>query len=193
MCLIWLFAQGEDSSLSLPTTPIYDTTFSGLSAGTSTVPPFTPTPDSSRPRYETVSKPSSRAGTPGLKPRPTTKCSYQDTLAETAIKENEALERIGTLKHERMIGELDLKRLKLENQALDKRHQREHEREQHEFRMMQMQLMISQNPQAAASVMMQSRDLTSQGPGQFKFIPELDAATLPSGSSSSLPSLPFSM
>jgi hypothetical protein len=108
--------------------------------------------------------------------------------------ENEALERIGTLKHERMIGELDLKRLKLENQALEKRHQREREREQHEFRMMQMQLMISQNPQAAASAaMMQSRDLTSQGPGQFKFIPELDAATLPSGSSSSLPSLPFSM
>ncbi len=89
-----------------------------------------------------------------MKPRPTTKRSYQDTLAETAIKENEALERIGTLKHERMIGELDLKCLKLENQALDKRHQREREREQHEFRMMQMQLMISQNPQAAASVMM---------------------------------------
>jgi hypothetical protein len=111
--------------------------------------------------------------------------------------ETEALERVGTLKHERMIGELDLKRLKLENQALEKRHQREREREQHEFRMMQMQLMISQNPRAAASAAMmqsgQSQDLTSQGPGQFKFIPELDAATLPSGSSSSLPSLPFSM
>jgi len=175
MCLILLFAQDEGGSYSLPTTPtIYDTTFSHL-------PPFMPTPDSSKPKYEAVSnsKTPSRAGTP--KPRPNSKRIFQDVL-EGTVKDNEALDRAGTQKHERAIGELDLKRRKLENKAMEKQHQREREREQHEFRMMQMQLMISQNPQAAASAMMQSRDVTSQG-----FMAHLDAATLPSGSSSSLP------
>jgi hypothetical protein len=139
---------------------IYDTTFLGLSAGSFTVPPFTPTPDSSKPRYEALSKTSLRAGTP--KPRPISKCTLPDAYAEDSAKDSEAVERAGTQRHEHVIGKLDLKCRKLEHKAMEKQHQRECKHEQHQFCMMQMQLMISQNPQAAASAMMQSRDPTSQ-------------------------------
>ena len=49
----------------------------------------------------------------------------------------------------------------LENKAMEKQHQRECEHEQHEFRMLQMRMMISQNRQGA-SVMQ------SQNPPSFE-------------------------
>lgn len=62
-------------------------------------------------------------------------------FAEGSAKENQILERLAQ-KHERAMGELELKRLKLDNKVMEKRHQRECEREQHEFRMMQMRMMM---------------------------------------------------
>ena len=63
------------------------------------------------------------------------------------------IERLGTQKHERAIGEQELKCRKLENKAMEKQHQRKRKRKQHEFRMMQMWMMMSQNRQAAPMMM----------------------------------------
>jgi hypothetical protein len=79
------------------------------------------------------------------------KRTLQDAFAEGSAKENIILERLGAQKHERAIGELELKRRKLENKAMEKQHQREREREQHEYRMLQMRLMMSQNQLGAAA------------------------------------------
>ena len=46
------------------------------------------------------------------------------------------IERLGTQKHKHALGELELKRCKLENKAMEKQHQFEHEHEQHEICMM---------------------------------------------------------
>ena len=96
-------------------------------------------------------------------------------------------ERLGIQKHERAIGELELKRRKLENKAMEKQHQREREREQHEFRMLQMRLMMSQNRQAVPA-MMQTQNQPSLG--GFGLMAELDGATLPSDPS---PLTPYSI
>ena len=138
------FVQDEDAleagSHSLPTT---GTTWSTpnisdamFSADTSLA-PFTPTSDSSKVKFEAVSsKTSSRAGTPRLKT--SSKRTLQDVFAEGSVKDGQALECLGTQKHERVIGELELKRRKLENKAMVQQHQCEREREQHEFRMLQL-------------------------------------------------------
>ena len=78
------------------------------------------------------------------------KRTLQDMFAEGSAKDNQMIERLGTQKHERALGELELKRRKLENKAMEKQHQREREREQHEIRMMQMRMMMTQNQQATA-------------------------------------------
>ena len=75
------------------------------------------------------------------------KHTLQDIFAEGSTKDNEHL---GTQKHKRALGELELKRCKLENKAMEKQHQFEHEHKQHEIRMMQMQMMMTQNQQATA-------------------------------------------
>jgi hypothetical protein len=125
-------------------------------------------------KYEAFSKTPSRSGTP--KSRLTLKRSLQDAFAEGTAKESQILERLGTQKHERAIGELELKRRKLENKAMEKQHQREREREQHEFRMMQMRMMITQNQQAMPRLM-QPQDPSL---GDLGFMP---GTTLPSESS----------
>ena len=100
------------------------------------------TPDSDKVKFENISsKTSSRAGTPKLKP--SSKCTLQDIFAEGSTKDDQALERLGTQKHERAIGELELKRHKLENKVMEKQHQCERERKQHEFCMLQLWLMVS--------------------------------------------------
>jgi hypothetical protein len=93
---------------------------------------------------------------------------------------------LGTQKHERAIGELELKRRKLENKALEQQHQREREREEHEFRMMRMRMIMSQSQQAAPvpSGMMQSQNQSSF-PG-FGLMGELNDTAVPSEPSSSL-------
>jgi hypothetical protein len=115
------------------------------------------------------------------------KRTLQDAFAEGSAKENQILERLGTQKHERAIGELELKRRKLENKAMEKQHQCEREREQHEFRMLQMRLMMTQNQQTVPT--MQSQPQSSlEG---FGLMAELTGTVLPSESSSL--STPFSI
>jgi predicted NodU family carbamoyl transferase len=117
------------------------------------------------------------------------KRTLQDAFAEGNAKENEILERLGTQKHERAIGELELKRRKLENKAMEKQHQREREREQHKIRMMQMRMMMSQNQHAAsASMISQSQQaacvpMMMQGQG-FGLMAELNDTTVSSESPS---------
>ena len=70
------------------------------------------------------------------------KCTLQDALAEGLVKENLILKRLGAQKHEHAISKLELKCCKLEKQ---------HQQEQHEYRMLQMWLMMSQNQLSAAA------------------------------------------
>jgi hypothetical protein len=77
--------------------------------------------------------------------------------------------------HERAIGELALKRRKLENKAMEKQHQREH----HEFCMLQMQMMLSQNQQTVPGTM-QCQNQSSFG--GFGLMDELNDPSLPSES-----------
>jgi hypothetical protein len=100
-------------------------------------------------------------------------------LLKDLQRESEAIERMGTQKHERAIGELELKHRKLENKAMEKQHQRE--REQHEYRMMQMRMMISQNQQVVPG-MMQCQNQSSFG--GFGLMDELNDSSLASDSPS---------
>jgi hypothetical protein len=121
----------------------------------------------------------SRAGTP--KSRAVSKHTLQDAFAEGSAKDNQILDRLGTQKHECALGEMELKRRKLENKAMEKQHQRE----QHEFHMMQMRIMMSQSRQTAP--MMQS-----QNPSLFEgfgLMAELNDAA----STSESPSLHYSI
>ena len=93
------------------------------------------------------------------------KRTLQDAFAKGSAKDSEVLERLGTQKHERAIGELELKRCKLENKAMEEQHQREREREQHEFRMMQMRIMMSQNQRAAPAMMQPQNQPSFDGLG----------------------------
>lgn len=56
--------------------------------------------------------------------------------------------QLGSQRHERAIGEQELKRRKLAQKALEKQHERDRQRENHEFRMAQMRLMIAQRGSA---------------------------------------------
>ena len=100
---------------------------------------------SNKVKSEAVSKMLSHPSIPGPKPGLLLKHTLQDTFAEGSAKENQTLECLGTQKHEHAIGELELKCCKLENKAMEKQHQWEH----HDYHMMQMQMMMSQNNQMA--------------------------------------------
>ena len=65
------------------------------------------------------------------------------------MKENQILKCLGAQKHERAIGELELKHRKMDHKVMEKQHQREREHELHEFHMLQMWLMMTQNQQTA--------------------------------------------
>jgi hypothetical protein len=179
-----MFVQGKGGS-DMPATLDSDDVF--RSAGSTSATPLTSSVDSGKVKYESVSKTSSRASTP--KSRSMLKRTLQDAFAEGSAKENQILERLGTQKHEHAIGELELKRRKLENKAMEKQHQREREHEQHEFRMLQMQLMMTQNRQQTAPTMQPQPQSSLNG---FGLMAELTGSVLPSESSSSL-STPFSI
>ena len=80
-------------------------------------------------------------------------------FAKGSVKENQVLEHLGTQKHEHAIGELGLKHCKLENKTMEKQHKHEHEHEQHEFRMMQMWVLMSQGWQAVPAMQSQNHPL----------------------------------
>jgi len=125
------------------------------------------------------------------KSRATTKRAFQDVFAEGSVKENEMLERLGTQKHERALGEQELKRRKLEQKVIERQHQREQhqrevereqrererEREQHEYRMLQMRMVMLQRSQGAP--VMQNQP-SFDG---FGLLAELNDPTLSSASS----------
>ena len=108
------------------------------------------------------------------------KRTFQDVFAEGSVKDHEMLVRLGTQKHERVLGEQELKRRKLEHKVMEKQHQREREREQHELRMLQMQMVMSQNSQGAPVVMRPQGQPSFQG---FGLMGELSDAMLLSDSS----------
>jgi hypothetical protein len=179
--LLWmeltsLPVQDEGDSYSLLPTPNDDDVL--RSAGSTSVTPFTPCTSivgSDKVKAEAASMTPSRASTP--KSRSISKRTLQEAFAEGSVKENQILECLGTQKHERAIGELELKHRKLENKAMEKQHQRE----QHEFRMLQMCMMMSWNQQAAPMMMQ------SQNPSLFEglgLMAELNDTGLPSESSS---------
>ena len=98
------------------------------------------------------------------------------------------LERLGTQKHERALGEQELKRRKLEQKVIERQHQREREREQHqreverereqhEYRMLQMRMVMLQCSQGAP--VMQNQP-SFDG---FGLLAELNDPTLSSASS----------
>jgi hypothetical protein len=178
-----LLIQDEGDPYSLGTTLDVDNAIPPVSS--TLVTPFTPlssVASSSKVKAEPPSKTPSRASTP--KSRTMLKHTLQDAFAEGSAKENEILECLGTQKHERAIGELELKRRKLENKAMEKQHQRE--REQHEFWMMQMRMMMFQNQQAAPGMMLSQPQNQALFNG-FGFISKLIGASLPSDSPSLSP------
>jgi hypothetical protein len=109
------------------------------------------------------------------------KHTLQDAFAEGSAKDNQILDRLGTQKHERALGEMELKRRKLENKAMEKQHQRE----QHEFHMMQMRIMMSQSRQTAPTMQSQNPSLFEG----FGLMAELNDAA----STSESPSLHYSI
>ena len=114
-----MLVQGEgDSYDSLRTTPDIDDVL--RSASSTSLTPFTSLVSSDKVKAEVASKMPSRSSTP--KSRPMSKCTLQDAFAEGSAKENQVLKCLGTQKHEHAIGELDLKRRKLENKAMEKQH-----------------------------------------------------------------------
>src|SRR6266849_8418030 len=134
----------------MPATPDSEDFFCpAVATGSTSAMPLTSSMDSSKIKYEasSVSKTPSCAGTP--KSRSMLKWALQDVFAEGSAKENQILERLGAQKHERAIGELELKCRKMDHKAMEKQHQREHEHELHEFHMLQMRLMMTQNQQTA--------------------------------------------
>ena len=67
------------------------------------------------------------------KSRATMKHTFQDVFTEGSVKENKMLKHLGTQKHERALGERELKHHKLEHKAMEKQHQHEREREHMNF------------------------------------------------------------
>jgi hypothetical protein len=66
-------------------------------------------------------------------------------------RERGVLEVLRADKHDRLVAQQELKRRKLDHKLLEAKHQREREREQHEFRMLQMRMMIHDGRGAAAT------------------------------------------
>ena len=90
------------------------------SAGSTSLTPFTSLAGSDKVKSEATSKTPSQASTP--RSRLMSKRTLQDAFAKGSAKENQVLECLGTQKHECAIGELELKRRKLENKAMEKQH-----------------------------------------------------------------------
>jgi hypothetical protein len=145
------------------------------STSSTSITPFTSIAGSSKLKSKVGLKPSSWASTP--KSKSLLKCTLQDVFAEGSVRDAEVMECLGTQKHERAIGELELKRRKLENKAMEKQHQREWEREEHEFHMMQMQIRMAQNQRAVPGMMQPQNQLLLNG---FGLMDELNDPSLPS-------------
>lgn len=89
-------------------------------------------------------KPSSSAKSKAAMTQKCSLTSLKDVFAEGSARENQMLEHLGAQKHERAIGEQELK-------VMERQHQRECKHEQHEYRMMQMHIVMAQNQRATPS------------------------------------------
>src|SRR5713101_7310362 len=142
-----MFVQGEGGP-DMPAIPDSEDFFCLAAAtGSTSATPLTSSVDSSKIKYEALSVSKMPFCASTLKSRLMLKRTLQDVFAEGSVKENQILERLGAQKHERAIGELELKCQKMDHKAMEKQHQREREHELHEFCMLQMWLMMTQNQQ----------------------------------------------
>ena len=178
MSFISLPVQDEADLYGLGITPDADDD-STHSPSSISVTPLTSAASSSKVKPELFSTMSSQAGTPK---RSLLKWTLQDAFVEGSARESETLEHLRTQKHEHVLVELELKHHKLDQRALEKQHQCEHKHEQHEYRMMQMQIMMSQNQQLVAEMVQPPKQLLFGGLG---LMDELNDPSLPSGSGSS--------
>src|SRR5712691_5934530 len=116
----------------MPATPDSEDFFCPAAVtGSTSAMPLMSSVDSSKIKYKasSVSKTPSRAGTPKL--RSMLKRTLQDVFAEGSAKENQILKCLGAQKHERVIGELELKGQKMDHKVMEKQHQCEREHELH--------------------------------------------------------------
>ena len=165
--------DGNQDPYSLRTTPNAEDTAQLASPGLVT--PVMSTANSSKITSEaSTSRTPLQASTPKL--RMMLKHTLQDALAEGSAKENLILKHLGAQKHECAISELELKHCKLENKVMEKQHQQE----QHEYCMLQMQLMMSQNQLSAAAwpPMMQVHNPSLFD--RYGLMTELNAGSVPS-------------
>src|SRR6266852_575213 len=172
----------------MPATPDSEDFFCPAAAtGSTSATPLTSSVDSSKIKYEALSVSKMPFCASTLKSRLMLKRTLQDAFAKGSVEENQILERLGAQKHERAIGELELKRRKMDHKAMEKQHQREHKHKLHEFHMLQMQLMMTQNQQTVPGMQVPGMQVSGmQAPPQllldgFRLISEL---TLPESSSS---------
>ena len=104
--------------------------------------------------------------------------SLKDIFAEGSVRDTELIERLGAQKHERALGQLELKRRKLEQKELEERHRCEQQHEEHEYRMMKMRVMMAQRPTDAPP--MAQPPAQSQAPFEwFGLLNELNSGVLP--------------
>jgi hypothetical protein len=116
----------------------------------------------------------------------TTVKTLKDILAEGSTNDNQLVERLGTQKHERVIGEQELKRRKLENRILERKHQREREHEEHEFRMMQLRMAMSQGDRGTSMMLQSAPTQTRSSFEGLGLMAELNDSLLPSTSNYSV-------
>jgi hypothetical protein len=144
----------------------------------STFEPFLSTPSSSTVHIPNA-EPSSRTPSSSHRSRVTTKRSLQEIFGEGSARENQIIDSLRAQKHERVIVQHDLKRRKLDHKVMEAQHQREHEREQHEYRMMQMRMATAQR---TTSVMQSPQNVEG-----FGLLDELNSTALPSALPSARP------
>ena len=178
MSFISLPVQDEANLYGLGITPDADDD-STRSPSSISVMPLTSAASSSKVKSVSFSTVSSWASTPK---RSLLKQTLQDAFVEGSARESETLECLRTQKHEHVLVELELKCCKLDQRALEKQHQCECEHKQHEYCMMQMQIMMSQNQQSVAEMVQPLKQPLFGGLG---LMDELNDPSLPSGSGSS--------
>lgn len=137
----------------------------------------TPTPSEPSSAGTGMVKAEAKLSSSTQKSRGMMKRTLQDVFAEGSAKENEMLECLRMQRHERALGEQELKRRKLDQKLLEKQHQRERERDAHEYRMMQMQMQAGVMPNSRGAPAM--RNERSEG---FGLLAELNDPMLPPGS-----------
>ena len=149
------------------------------SLASSTFEPFVSTPINHKVKPDSTSRTPSSTN----KSKAVPKCGLKELFTEGSVKDNKMLKRLGLQKHERAIGEQELKRRKLEHKTMEKQHQRERECKQHQYCMLQMQMMLSQNQRGMPAMAQATNKSLYEGLG---LLAELNDVTITSGNSYSI-------